>query len=105
MEHIVQFAISIDDNTIAERVEKNAEKVIIESLERMVCNTLFETPYYKRNASPSDRPSEWMKWRIEEFLEAHREEIIAEAGKILANRLAKTKAAKETVGKVLEDLE
>ena len=42
MEHIVQFAISIDDDTITKRVEERAEKVIIDDIRKKVENAFFE---------------------------------------------------------------
>lgn len=40
MEHIVQFAIGIDDKGIKERIEKSAEKQIIERLYHDIARSL-----------------------------------------------------------------
>lgn len=51
MEHIVQFAIGIDDDAIRERIVANAEKEIIKDLKQDVANKLFEAYYYNGNAT------------------------------------------------------
>lgn len=97
MEHIVQFAISIDDNSITEHVSKNAEKEIIKDLKQQVANKLFEPRYYKGNADPKIDPlSDWTKSEIiVAFLNENKDRIIAETAKELAIRLSRSKAAKE----------
>ena len=42
MEHIVQFGIGIDDESIRKRIEETAEKQIIETLTKDVKSTIFE---------------------------------------------------------------
>ena len=103
MEHIVQFAVSIDDNAITQYVTKNAEKEIIKDLKQQVANRLFESRYYRSNADPERDPlSEWAKEEIiDAFLEKNKDKIISEAAKELAIKLARTKAGKA----ILEDLE
>lgn len=100
MEHIVQFAIGIDDNAIREKVEANAEKEIIKSIKQDVANKLFNSWY--RNANPEKDPlSEFSKGIIEKFLEQHQEEILEKAAVHLADKLARTKKGKE----ILNNLE
>lgn len=100
MEHIVQFAIGIDDNAIKERVTANAEKEIIKSIKQDVANKLFSTWY--RDADPKKDPlNEFSKGIIEKFLEQHQEEILNKAAAHLADKLARTKKGKE----ILNNLE
>lgn len=100
MEHIVQFAISIDDAAITARVSENAEKEIIKDLKQQVANKLFESrSYYKKNADPKNDPlSEFTKEIIYAFLEENKNAIIENASKMLAEKLARTKAGKEILG-------
>lgn len=97
MEHIVQFAINIDDNTIIEYVNKNAEIEIIRDLKQQVANRIFRKPYYNDDAAPTRDPlSDWAKSKIiDAFINENKDRIIAEAAKELAMRLSRTKAAKE----------
>ena len=88
MEHIVQFAVSIDDNAITARVSENAEKEIIKDLKQQVANKLFESRYYRRNVDPKNDPlSEFAKEIVYAFLEENKNVIIENASKMLAEKL------------------
>ena len=92
MEHIVQFAVSIDDNRITELVTQNAENEIIKDLKQDVANKLFNPPYYKGNADPKrDNLSCFTENLVKEFLETNKEYIIDKAAAMLADRLARSK--------------
>ncbi len=92
MEHIIQFAVGIDDNAICDRVMENAEKEIIKSI-----MTDCKDHIYAKNSyhGYKNEPSIYFKGKITEFMDEHKDEIISLAAKHLAERLAKTKAAKE----------
>lgn len=94
MEHFVQFAISIDERTIVERVTANAEKQITQSIEQSVRNKLFDSGYYKSNADNRSPLSDYSKRIVEEFLDKNREEILEKAAAVLADRLLRSKAGK-----------
>ena len=100
MEHIVQFAVSIDDNAITQYVTKNAEKEIIKDLKQQVAKRLFESRYYRGNSDPERDPlNEWAKNEIiNTFLDENKDKIISEAAKELAVKLARTKAGKAILG-------
>ena len=46
MEHIVQFAIGIDDEAIRKRIAESAEKQIVASIKEDVESILFNYEYY-----------------------------------------------------------
>lgn len=96
MEHIVQFGITIDDDAIRRRVEANAEKTIIENIQQSVAEQIFQNARYHciTNAPYTGSLTDYAGGLVSEFLEAHKDEIIRAAGKELANRLVRTKAAK-----------
>ena len=94
MEHIVQFAIGIDDEGIRERITEQAEKQIIKNIEQSVRNKLFDASYYGRNADEKSPLSDYSKRLIETFLEKHKDEIIEKAAVHLAEKLARSKAGK-----------
>jgi len=96
MDHIVQFAVSIDDNAITQRVTDAAEKKIIDDLKQQVANRLFQSDYYRGNADPERNPlSEYSKRLVENFLTEYKDAIITNASQILADKLARSKAGKE----------
>lgn len=96
MEHIVQFAIGIDDEAIVKIVNENAERVIINDLKQQVANKLFQRDYYRNNADPERDPlSTFAKGIVERFLVENKDIIIERAAEQLADKLARTKKAKE----------
>ena len=99
MEHIVQFAIGIDDEAIANKIQANAEKVIIQQLQQKVEKCIFTTNYYGNVTGNLNSVAEKL---LLEWLNSHSEEIIQRASKLLSDRMIKTKAVKEAIGDVLE---
>jgi hypothetical protein len=105
MEHIVQFAISMDDEAIKQRVAEKAEKEIMDNLQREVGRVIFErSSYYaygnNNKGYDPNHLSSWAKMQFDNFLKEHKDEIIAGAAKELGDRLVRTKAGKA----ILEDL-
>lgn len=98
MEHIFTIGISMDDEHIKAQVAAKAEKVIMDNLQREVGCVIFEKDSYGyRNDSKgynANHLSNWAKNRFNEFLQVHKDEIIAGAAKELADRLVRTKAGK-----------
>ena len=93
MEHIVQFAIGIDDDGIRKRIEERAEKQIVENIEQQVRDQLFES-YYRGHADKNSPLSDYSKRLIENFLEKHKDEMLEKAAAYLAEKLARSKAGK-----------
>ena len=103
MEHIVQFAIGIDDNAIVKNVTENAEREIINDLKQQVVNRIFNSRnYYNKNADPKYDPlTDFAKGIITSVIEDNKDVIIEKAAEHLAERLSKTKKGKE----ILNNLE
>lgn len=99
MEHIVQFAIGIDDKAIVDRVTENAEAQITKDIEQQVRNSLFEARYYGRNADKDSPLNDYSKRIIDGFLEKHKDEIIEKTAEYLAGRLMHSKVVKEKIAK------
>lgn len=102
MEHIVQFAIGIDDNAIKNRITDNAEKQITASIQKDVEKTIFN-PGWKSGEIDKNSPKEWVKDIVKDVIEANKNQIIEAAVAELARNMAKTKAVKEAITKVVED--
>lgn len=94
MEHIVQFAIGIDDNAIVKKIEESAEKQIVANIEQQVRDKLFEAHYYGRHADKDSPLSDYSKRLIEGFLEKNKEEILEKTAVYLAEKLARSKTGK-----------
>lgn len=99
MEHVVQFGINVDDERIKQAVLDSAEKKIMADIERDVCDKLFASSlYYGGHSDPKrDGLSSFSERIVDEFLERNKESIIDTAAKYLADKLARTKAAKEII--------
>jgi len=97
MEHIVQFGITIDDDTIRRHVEAKATDAVVKGLKQ----SLFRLGYNDKPMGVSDDVEEIIKM----FLEEHKQEIIDAAAERLADRLVRTKAVKEAVAKVVKEVE
>ena len=96
MEHIVQFAIGVDDNAIRQRVEQSAEKEITNQLANDIKKTFYEVDYYGRTTG---RPSGFILARIDAFIEKNRDTILEMAADRIAEKLARSKRGKEILEK------
>lgn len=93
-EHIIQLAISIDDGKIIAGVEEAARKQIINNLQNKLMLAVFNPKYYGREEVEVSDPREWVRSRVDLFLENHKDEIIGAAAKLLADKLVRSKAGK-----------
>lgn len=94
MEHIVQFAIGIDDEAIKKNISEHAEKTITEQLLNDVEKIVFDTDSWGRTVN-KNRVSSFTERQFEKFLEDNRGDILEIAGKYLADKLVRTKRGKE----------
>lgn len=104
MEHIVQFAIGIDDEAISKTIKEKAEEEIIDSIKKDVAMTMFEVNGYSFSKIVNkNNPKPWVKDFVKAVIEEHKDEIISGAIEELAKNLAKTKVVKEALAKVVEN--
>ena len=93
MDHLVQFTISIDDEHIANMVEKKAVDAMEAEILKICKNQLGEEASYWNNREPGPL----LKSKVDEFFDTHRDEIIDLAADKLAEKLVRTKAVREKV--------
>lgn len=85
MEHIVQFAIGIDDKAIQERIEEHAYSDVLAKLTKNAVDSVFA------HTSAYSRDTMWkslMEDALQSFLEERKDEIIDKAANILAGHRA-----------------
>jgi hypothetical protein len=99
MEHIIQFAIGIDDEAIEKKVKVTAEKQIIDNITKHIEDAIFTKSYYGRQTH--DLQS-WVTMKIEEAILSHKDEIIKLAVEELANKLSRTKMAREKLSEEIK---
>lgn len=99
MEHIVQFAISIDDKTIQNRIEEYAYRDVLDKLAKEATDTVFA------HTNAYSRENMWktlMEDALQRFLEERKDEIIDKAANLLADRFQRTKKYREAMGTAIE---
>lgn len=98
MEHIVQFAIGIDDETIQNRIEEYAYSDVLNKLTKNAVDSVFS------HSSAYSRDIMWerlMGEALQSFLEERKDEIIDKAAHMLADRFQRTKKYREAMGAVI----
>ena len=99
MEHIVQFAIGIDDEAIRKRIEASAEKQIIDSIKSEVTDKIFR----KTTWTNETQLHSWVRDIIVDAVLEHKEEIVTAAASMLCDYMKRTKAVREAVAGAVED--
>lgn len=103
MEHIIQMAISVEDEKIVKRVEGIAEKQIIETLTDRVENVISKKHgWYGKPEKDYTPLKDMVSEQIAKVLDENKDLILSEASKILADKLARSKAGKEVLQNLKE---
>ena len=113
-DHILNFAIAIDDDAIIKSIQKNAEKQIINDIKKGLINTIFATGYYGNQSAVSINRyddsisitqgavlTEAAKEIVKNIMAEYKDEIIAAAAKELADSFKRTKKWKEKTEEVV----
>lgn len=99
MEHIVQFAIGIDDKAIQNRIEEYAYRDVLAKLAKNAVDSVCaHTSAYSRDIMWKSL----MEDALQSFLEERKDEIIDKAANMLADRFQRTKKYREAMGAVIE---
>lgn len=113
-EHVVSFAVGIDDEAIIRNVEENAHKQIIQDIKLEVLNKIMSARYYNQSPVTKDRYSgnitvdrnavlsDFSEHLVKEAFMECKDDIIERAATILADSYKRSKAWKEKVGEVVE---
>lgn len=99
MEHIVQFAISIDDSAIEEKIYNKAVDNITDEIKKSVRRIMIDREYFNYA-----EPTEFAEKIFKEWLDEHKTEIINLMSEKLAEKMSKTKAIKEAAVKSVNDI-
>ena len=99
MEHIVQFAIGIDDEAIKKRIEQTAEKQIVDSIKEDISDMIFQ----KNRWNDEKCLQSWVRGVVVEAVMAHKDDIIREAASQLCEYMKRTKAVREAVAGAVEE--
>ena len=106
MEHIVQFAINIDDNKIRDAVVETTERQIINDIRRDVEEIIYESQYNYRNGGKTvdkDNPRDWVKEAVGKVIEENKDQIVTMAVENLARNMTRTKLVRDKIGEVIAE--
>lgn len=97
-EHVFQIGISVDEDEIVNGINEQVKNVILKDIEKKY----FDSIGYLTRRVPTEYLREIIDDKIKDIVDENKEEIIKTAGEILAEKLFKTKLAKETLKRVTE---
>lgn len=95
MEHILQFAINIDDDTIKKNIEANAEKQIVEQIAKDIKSAILG------NYGSLTRTGETI---VRTVMEEHKDEIIKLAADSVAESIKRSKKYREALANIVEEM-
>ena len=100
MEHIVQFAIGVDDERIQQIMEAKAADIIAKEI---MDATRSYRVYGSGYAEKPDKLAAYFHEEVEKLVKENRDEIINAAIEKAAAKIANSKKVKEAIGDILED--
>lgn len=103
MEHVIQIGVSVDDEAIQKQILATAEKQIIAEIKDDIEKLIIEKhkPYYSNKVEMNlTARSEAI---IKEWLDENSDKVIELAGKLIADKVYRSKAWKAKYGEVTED--
>ena len=99
MQHIFNIAVEFEDEQIQRMIYAKAENEVIKKVILDVENAIYEHWAWKGDANEHNRHgvTPLIKGYVDQFFTDNKDAIIKKTSKMLADRLSRTKAAKELV--------
>lgn len=91
MEHIVQFAVNIDDNNIRKIMEESAAKQIAEEIKNAAHGHMYGSRLYDE----PENVKKYFKEEVANYVKEHADVIIEKVVTEVARNMMKTKKFKE----------
>ena len=109
MEHIVQFAIGLDDDAIRKELEANVVNQIEKDLKQELIDKMFDAGNdwrrYSIHANPQNDPlAGWVRNLVSETLLTYKDQIVERAAEILAESMKRTKVVREAAASVIKEV-
>lgn len=100
---IINIPLNIDDELWASALARDYESKVTEKLTNEVRKVIMDhdSRYYLREKSVNEGLNEWVGYKIDDILKEYKDEIVDAAAEKLADRLARTKRAKEVLNEHL----
>jgi len=104
MKHIVNIAFDFDDKKIAESIENQVYKEVVDNITTEVKKIIYKSSHYSRDKFDNPEPLRCIvEGKVQDIMEEHKDQIIEMAASKLADSLKRSKAVKEAVGNVLTE--
>ena len=97
-EHVFQIGISVDEDEIINGINEQVKSTLVKKIE----DRYLEKSVYGYGVVATDYLKSLVDKKLVQVLDDNKEEIIKAAGEILAEKLFRTKLAKETLKRVVE---
>lgn len=101
MEHIMQFAVNIDDEKIKQVILEKAETQILSQMKKDIERTLFDKRGYYHRECPLEA---MVKDSVNELVNDNKDFVLDKTAQYLAEKLANRKATKQMVEKVVNGM-
>ena len=103
MEHVIQIGVSVDDEAIQKQIMATAENKIIGEIKKDIEKKIL----YKREkyygSPPETELTERAEEIVKEWLNENSDKVIELAGKLIADKVYRSKAWKAKYGEVTAD--
>ena len=103
MEHVIQIGVSIDDEAIQKQIMATAESKIIGEIKKDIEKEIIykSSGYY--GSPPETELTERAEEIVKEWLNENSDKVIECAGKLIAEKVYRSKAWKAKYGEVTAD--
>lgn len=100
---IINIPLTIDDELWASALARDYESKVVDKLTDEVRKSIMDHDprYYMREKSFNTGLENWVSVKIDDILKEYKDDIIDAAAEKLAERLARTKRAKEVLNELL----
>lgn len=96
----VPVTIGVDEEKIAKAIENEVEDRVVKNITNEIKGIIYERTYYGKETN--DPLRQMINGQIQSILRDKEDFIVNEAAKILAEKMARTKAVKEAIKEVLD---
>lgn len=100
---IINIPLQIDEHKMEEVLQRDYEGKILSEIMNQVKKTLYDNASRYYGDRVSDGMCVLIEKQIKSFLNEHKDEVIDNASKILAEKLARSKKGKEILGGLDDD--
>ena len=103
MEHVIQIGVSVDDEAIQKQIMATAEKQIIGEIKKDIEKGIISKRNRYYGSPPETELTERAEEIVKEWLNENSDKVIECAGKLIADKVYRSKAWKAKYGEVTAD--